>query len=77
MEAGKPVVFIPPSTVRSDKVYIVVNGKVVERAIRTSGNTPQGLRVEDGLIGGEDLVVNPPAELKDGMKVQVIPNARK
>ncbi len=77
VQAGKPVVFIPPSTVRSDKVYIVVNGKVVERAIRTSGNTPQGLRVEDGLIGGEDLVVNPPAELKDGMKVQVIPNARK
>ncbi|MBI4891438.1 MAG: efflux RND transporter periplasmic adaptor subunit [Acidobacteria bacterium] len=71
VQAGKPVVFIPASTVRSDKVYIVVGGKVVERAIRTSGNTPQGLRVEDGLIGGEDLVVNPPAELKDGMKVQV------
>ncbi|MBI5085584.1 MAG: efflux RND transporter periplasmic adaptor subunit [Acidobacteria bacterium] len=67
--AGKPVVFIPSSTVRNDKVLIVVNGKVVERAIRTSGNTPQGLRVEDGLIGGEDLVVNPPAELKGGARV--------
>jgi hypothetical protein len=30
-----------------------------------------GLRVEDGLIGGEDLVLNPAAELKDGMKVKV------
>jgi HlyD family secretion protein len=69
--AGKPVVFAPPSTVRNDKVFIVLNGKVIERAIRTSGNTQQGLRIEDGLIGGEDLVVNPPAELKDGMKVQV------
>ena len=69
-QAGKPVVFIPPSTVRSDKVYIVVGEKVVERSIKTSGNTPQGLRVEDGLIGGEDLVVNPPADLKDGAKVQ-------
>lgn len=69
--AGKPVVFVPPSVVKNDKVYIVVGGKVVERAIRTSGNTPQGIRVEDGLIGGEDLVVNPGAELKDGMKVQV------
>lgn len=69
--AGKPVVFVPPAVVKNDRVYIVVNGKVVERAIRTSGNTPQGLRVEDGLIGGEDLVVNPGAELKDGMKVQV------
>ncbi len=68
--AGKPVVFIPPAAVKDDKVFIVVGEKVVQRTIRTSGNTPQGLRVEDGLIGGEDLVLNPPAELKDGMKVQ-------
>ncbi len=68
--AGRPVVYIPPATVRNDKVYIVVGEKVVERAIRTSGNTPQGLRVEDGLIGGEDLVVSPPAGLKDGAKVR-------
>jgi hypothetical protein len=26
--------------------------------------------VEDGLIGGEDLIVNPPEGLKDGDKVQ-------
>lgn len=66
---GKPVVFIPTSTVRNDKVLIVVGGRLVERAIQTSGNTQQGLRVESGLIGGEDLVVNPAPELKDGMKV--------
>ncbi len=68
---GKPVVFVPPAAVRNDRVYIVLNGRIVERAIRTSGNTPLGLRVEDGLIGGEDLVLNPAADLKDGMKVQV------
>ncbi|MCC7155373.1 MAG: efflux RND transporter periplasmic adaptor subunit [Bryobacterales bacterium] len=68
--AGKPVVFIPASTVRDDKVYILLGGKVVVRPVRTSGNTPQGLRVEDGLIGGEDLIVNPPAGLKDGDKVK-------
>jgi len=66
---GKPVVFIPTSTVRNDRVLIVVGGKLVERTIQTSGNTQQGLRVESGLIGGEDLVVNPAPELKDGMKV--------
>ncbi len=68
--AGKPVVYIPPAAVRNDRVYIVLGEKVVERAIKTSGNTPQGLRVEDGLIGGEDLVLSPPAELKDGSKVR-------
>lgn len=68
---GKPVVFVPSAAVRNDRVYIVLNGRIVERAIRSSGNTPLGLRVEDGLNGGEDLVLNPPADLKDGMKVKV------
>jgi HlyD family secretion protein len=67
--AARPVVFVPPSTVREDKVWVVVNGKAVERAVKISGNTPQGLRVEEGLIGGEDLIVNPPAELQPGAAV--------
>lgn len=66
--AGKPVVFVPSAAVRNDRVYILVGGKVVERSVKISGNTPQGLRVEDGLIGGEDLVLNPPADLKNGEK---------
>ena len=70
VSTGKPVVFIPTSTVRDDKVYILLGDKVVVRQVRTSGNTPQGLRVEDGLIGGEDLIVNPPAGLKDGDKAR-------
>jgi len=32
---------------------------------------PQGVVVESGLIGGEDIVVNPPADLKDGQRVRV------
>jgi HlyD family secretion protein len=35
-----------------------------------TGTTSEGLRVEEGLIGGEDLVLNPPADLKDGTKVK-------
>jgi HlyD family secretion protein len=68
--AGKPVVFVPPAAVRDNKALILVGGKVVERAIRTSGSTPQGLRVEDGLIGGEELVLNPPADLKPGARAK-------
>ena len=37
------------------------------RRARSSG---QGVRIEQGLIGGEDLIVNPPAGLKDGDKVR-------
>jgi RND family efflux transporter MFP subunit len=64
--AGKPVVFVPPAAVRDNKVLVLAGEQVVERAIRTSGSTPQGLRVEDGLLGGEDLILNPPAGLKAG-----------
>jgi hypothetical protein len=28
------------------------------------------VRIEDGLIGGEDLIVNPPSELKNGDRVK-------
>lgn len=68
--AGKPVVFVPPAAVRDGKVLVLAGERVVERAVRTSGSTPQGLRVEDGLLGGEDLVVNAPAGLKDGARAR-------
>ena len=32
----------------------------------------RGTRIEEGLIGGEELILNPPADLKDGTKIQVV-----
>jgi HlyD family secretion protein len=69
--AGKPVVFVPASAIRDDKVFVVLDGKAIERAVKTAGSTSQGIRIEEGLNGGEELIVNPPAELKDGAKVRV------
>jgi HlyD family secretion protein len=66
----KPVVYVPAAAVRGDAVYVVVGGKVLRRTVRVTGSTSEGQRVEEGLIGGEDLVLNPPAELKDGSKVK-------
>lgn len=68
--AGKPVVFVPTAAVRDESVFLYLDGKVILRKLRISGNTPQGLRVEEGLIGGEDIILNPPAGLKDGDKVK-------
>jgi HlyD family secretion protein len=68
--AAKPVVFVPPAAVKGDSVFVVFQGKAVKRVVKTGSVTAQGIRVEDGLIGGEDLIVNPPADLKDGDKVQ-------
>jgi HlyD family secretion protein len=67
---AKRVVYVPPSAVRSEAVFVVLDGKAVRRPVRTAGVSSQGIRVEDGLIGGEDLIVNPPADLKEGDRVK-------
>jgi HlyD family secretion protein len=64
------VVYVPTAAVRNDAVFILLGAKVIRRAVRVTGTTSEGLRVEEGLIGGEDLVLNPPADLKDGAKVK-------
>ncbi|HEY1948942.1 MAG TPA: efflux RND transporter periplasmic adaptor subunit [Bryobacteraceae bacterium] len=66
---SKRVVIIPPGALQNDHVFVVFNGHAVKRAVTTGGNTAKGVRVESGLIGGEDLIVSPPADLKDGQKV--------
>jgi len=68
---AKPVILLPTTAVRDGAVFVLVDGKAVRKTVRVSGATPQGLRIEDGLIGGEDVIDNPPDELKDGTAVEV------
>lgn len=67
---SKPVVYVPASSIRDDRVFVVLDGKAVARTVKTAGSTPQGIRIEAGLNGGEELIVNPPADLKDGERVR-------
>ena len=69
-EIAKPSIVIPASAVRSGSVFVIASGRAVKRAVKTGGSTPQGVHIEDGLNGGEDLIVNPPADLKDGDRVK-------
>jgi HlyD family secretion protein len=55
--SGKPRLEIPQGAVRDQAVFVVVDGRAVRRGVRT-------------LIGGEDVIVNPPADLKDGQRVR-------
>lgn len=68
--AAKPVLLVPPAAIRDGAVFVFLDGKAVRRAVKTGASAPEGVRVEDGLIGGEQLIVNPPATLKDGDKVR-------
>ncbi|HXR24072.1 MAG TPA: efflux RND transporter periplasmic adaptor subunit, partial [Candidatus Binataceae bacterium] len=67
---SKPIVTVPASAVRDGAVFVVVGGKAVRRAVKVGGTAAQGVQVAEGLIGGEDVIANPPANLKDGQKVK-------
>jgi HlyD family secretion protein len=66
----KPLITIPSSAVRAGGVFVVLNGKAIRRVVKTGGSNASGVIVEEGLIGGEDLILNPPADLKDGTAVR-------
>ena len=66
---AKPVLYVPASAVRDGAVFVALGGRAVRRPVKTSASTIQGLRVDDGLIGGEDLIVAPPLVLKDGDRI--------
>ncbi|MDZ7637769.1 MAG: efflux RND transporter periplasmic adaptor subunit [Bryobacterales bacterium] len=68
---GKPLIYVPAAAVRNGKVFLVLNGRAVERAVTVGTSNSQGLRIQDGLIGGEELIVNPGDQLKDGDRVNV------
>jgi HlyD family secretion protein len=61
---------IPASAVRNGAVFIVVDGKARRREVQVAGTTPQGVKIASGLIGGEDLIINPPPDLEDWEKVR-------
>jgi HlyD family secretion protein len=49
---------------------VLLDGKAVRRAVKTGPTSGQSVRIEEGLIGGEDVIVGPPAGLHDGDKVR-------
>ena len=67
---AKAVVIVPASALHDGAVFVLLDGKALRRTVTTGATSPQGVRVERGLVGGEDLITNPPAGLKDGDKVR-------
>jgi RND family efflux transporter MFP subunit len=69
-------VFAPTAAIHGaghDKfVWVLEEDRVRKAAIKSKGEQHEGLvRVSGELIGGERLVIDPPAELKEGDQVQV------
>ena len=67
----KAGVVIPASAVQDGAVFVAVNGRARRRPVTTGGTSGTDVSVQSGLIGGEDLIANPPVGLKDGQRVAV------
>ncbi len=78
-DAAAPVAqamtLVPKGAVKIDNgasyVYLVRQDTVERRAIKTGGTDGDRLEVTAGLKGGDRVVVSPPAELAEGVKIIV------
>jgi len=68
--APRPVVIVPAAALRDGSVFVLLDGKALRRSVKTGATSTEGVRVEQGLVGGEDLILNPPPGLKDGDQVR-------
>jgi hypothetical protein len=55
---AKPRIDVPAAAVRDRKVFVVIGGRAMRRDAQA-------------LIGGEDVILNPPADLKDGQRIRL------
>ena len=71
----KPAVEIPKAALRKDGdrdvVLVVRDGKVERRAVGLGSTVGDDVTVLSGLSGGEQVVIEGPADLKDGAAVSV------
>ncbi len=56
---------------RGDAVFVFLDGKAILKRVKTGMTTSQGLLVEEGVLGGEQVILNPPQDLKDGSRVKI------
>jgi HlyD family secretion protein len=70
---ARAAILVPSSAVRErdgkKSIFVVFEGKAVEKTVKVSNTTTNGVEVADGLIGGEEIVLNPPSSLKNGDRV--------
>ncbi|MCK9684228.1 efflux RND transporter periplasmic adaptor subunit [Scleromatobacter humisilvae] len=53
-------------------VFVVVDGKAVQRAVAPAAQEVGGLKsIPDGVSAGDQVILSPPAELRDGAAVRV------
>lgn len=69
--------FIPPSALtrfgQMERVFVVTDGHAVLRLVKTGRTTGDRLEILSGLNAGEQIVLAPPAALREGQRVTTLP----
>lgn len=65
------IIVIPKGTVNNGSVFVALNGRAKKVPVQVNGSTAQGIMIGSGLLGGEDLIVDAPADLKDGQRIEI------
>ncbi len=66
-----PLIRIPSSAlVDGNAVFVVVQDRVAKKPVRVVRTTSDTAEIEQGLAGGEDIVLAPPADLADGDRIK-------
>jgi HlyD family secretion protein len=68
------LIFIPSAAIRDSSgkksVFVVLDGRASEKTIKVGNTSSRGVEISEGLIGGEEIVMNPPPDLKNGDRVK-------
>lgn len=65
------VISVPRTSLRDLGVFVVVNGHATYRKVRTGAASADVVQIAEGLQDGDQLIVNPPAGLKEGQTVRL------
>jgi len=75
LPVARPVALVPKTAIRAEDnqsyAFVVVNGLVDRRAVKTGGTDGDRVEVLAGLSAGERVVVSPPPMLTNGARVAV------
>lgn len=77
LSAVKPGVLAPAAAITqrdgADVAFVVVDDTARQRAVKLGRTLGDDREVLEGLAGGDTVVVDPPEQLADGSRVQVVP----
>jgi RND family efflux transporter MFP subunit len=62
---------VPANAVADGSVWIVRDGLLVRRPVRTGVRAATKIEILDGVASDDDIVLNPPAELREGERVEI------